>query len=99
MPLADSSSFSSSLSYSYTGDSVSASVNANFPRVRPSYNIFDLRLAYDVSNYELALVGKNLTNTEANLGDNRSLAAETIGRPRLVVNPPRMIGAEFRMKF
>src|SRR6202163_1537301 len=99
VPLAESSSFSSTLSYSYTGDSVSASVNANFPRVRPSYNILDLRLAYDIRDYEVALVGKNLTNVEANLGDNRSLAAATIGRPRIVVNPPRMIGAEFRMKF
>ncbi len=99
VPLAETRSFVSTLSYSYTGDSVSASVNANFPRVRPSYNILDLRLAYDVGSYELALIGKNLTNVEANLGDNRSLAAETLGRPRLVVNPPRMIGAEFRMKF
>ena len=99
VPLGESRSFVGTLSYSYTGDSVSASVNANFPRVRPSYNLLDLRLAYALRDYELALVGKNLTNTEADLGDNRSLAAETIGRPRLVVNPPRMIGAEFRMKF
>ncbi len=99
VPLSEARSISGTLSYSYTGDSVSASVNANFPRVRPSYNILDMRLAYDVRSYELALVGKNLTNTEANLGDNRSLAAETIGRPRIVVNQPRMIGAEFRMKF
>ena len=97
--LGDAQSFAGTLSYSYTGDSVSASVNANFPRVRPSYHLVDLRLAYDLRNYELALVGKNLTNTEANLGDNRSLAAETVGRPRIVVNPPRMIGAEFRVKF
>ena len=97
--LAQARSLLATLSYSYTGDSVSASVNANFPRVRPSYNILDLRLAYALRDYEVAVVGKNLTNTEANLGDNRSLAAETIGRPRIVVNAPRMIGAEFRMKF
>jgi hypothetical protein len=48
---------------------------------------------------EVAFVGKNLTNVEANLADNRSLAAETLGRPRLVVNPPRTLGVEFRTSF
>jgi len=40
-----------------------------------------------------------LTNVEANLADNRSLAAETIGRPRLVINQPLTIGVEFRASF
>ena len=41
-------------------------------------------------------MGKNLANEVANLGDSRSLAAETPGRPRLFVNQPRTIGLEFR---
>jgi hypothetical protein len=44
-------------------------------------------------------VGKNLADEVANLGDSRSLAAETPGRPRLFVNQPRTIGVEFRQSF
>ena len=99
VPFEGSRSLVGTISWSYTGDSVSASVSANNPRVRPSYSILDARLAYEFAAYELALVGKNLANTEANLGDNRSLAAETVGRPRLVVNAPRTVGLDFRAKF
>ena len=99
VPLVGNRSFVGTLDWSYTGDSVSASVSATNPRVRPSYSILDARFAYDFGQYELALVGKNLANTIANLGDNRSLAAETIGRPRLVVNMPRTIGLDFRARF
>ena len=48
---------------------------------------------------EYAFVGKNLANEAANLGDNRSLAAETPGRPRLIVNQPRTFGIEVRASF
>ena len=99
VPLASGRSVAGTLGYSYTGDSVSANNGTLNPRLRPSYSIFDARFAYGFGDYELAVVGKNLSNTEANLGDNRSIAAETAGRPRLVVNAPRTIGAEFRMKF
>lgn len=99
LPLGDNRRFVSTVDWVYTGDSVSASVSATEPRVRPSYSILDARFAYGFGSYELALVGKNLANTLANLGDNRSLAAETIGRPRLVVNTPRTIGLDFRAKF
>ena len=99
VPLTAQSSFIGSVNWSYTGNSVSASVDANDPRLRPGYSLLDARLAYQVRNYEFAFVGKNLTDTEANLGDNRSLAAETIGRPRIVVNQPRTLGVEVRAKF
>ena len=49
--------------------------------------------------FEVALVGKNLANEVANLGDSRSIAAETPGRPRLFVNQPRTVGIEFRNSF
>ena len=49
--------------------------------------------------FEVALFGKNLANEVANLGDSRSIAAETPGRPRLFVNQPRTLGIEFRQSF
>jgi iron complex outermembrane recepter protein len=99
VPLTTDSALVSTVTYSYTGDSVSASVSANSPRLRPGYNLLDARIACRLRNYEFAFVGKNLTDTEANLGDNRSLAAETVGRPRIVVNAPRTLGVEVRAKF
>ena len=94
----------SSLDYSYVGRSFSANnlqnVNGVFEtRLRPNYEIVDARIAFNHANWEFALVGKNLTNEHANLGDNRSIAAETPGRPRLVVNQPQTIGLEFRTSF
>ena len=99
IPFGNERSFIGTVTYSYTGDSVSANNGATYPRLRPGYSFLDARLAYRVRDYEFALVGKNLTNTEADLGDNRSLAAETYGRPRLVTNAPRTIGLEARAKF
>jgi hypothetical protein len=57
------------------------------------------RMALGNARWEFALVGKNLTNEHVNLGDNRALAAEVPGRPRLVVNQPETIGVEFRATF
>jgi len=99
LPLSSGNSMTGTLMYTYTGNSLSASVDANNPRLRPGYSLLDARLAFDVGDYEFAFVGKNLTNIEANLGDNRSLAAETLGRPRIVVNQPRTLGVEARVKF
>jgi iron complex outermembrane receptor protein len=93
------SSIITTVDYSYTGDSTSANVTPATPRIRPSYSLVDARIAYEMGNYQLAFVGKNLTNTEADLADNRSLAAETLGRPRLVVNPPRTLGVELSAQF
>ncbi len=85
--------------YSYTGNSTSANVTPAQPRIRPGYGLLDGRVAYVFGLYEVAVVGKNLTDVRANLADNRSLAAETLGRPRLVVNQPRTIGIECRASF
>jgi len=94
----------SSLDYSYVGHSFSANnlvnVNGVFEtRLRPAYELVDARIALGHGKVEYALVGKNLGNEVANLGDNRSLAAETPGRPRLIVNQPRTIGLEVRASF
>jgi iron complex outermembrane receptor protein len=91
----------STLDYSYVGNSYSANnlvnVNGVFEtRLRPNYSLVDARIALKHASWEIALVGKNLTNEHVNLGDNRALAAEVPGRPRLVVNQPQTIGLEFR---
>jgi outer membrane receptor protein involved in Fe transport len=89
--------------YSYIGRSFSGNNDPEDPRLRPSYRLINARLAFAhdfaYGPLEIALVGKNLGNEVANLGDSRSLAAETPGRPRLFVNQPRTIGVEFRQSF
>ncbi|MGB6308926.1 MAG: TonB-dependent receptor [Steroidobacteraceae bacterium] len=95
----------SELDYSYVGHSFSAnnlvenSGGLFETRLRPHYDLLDARIALAHGKLEYAFVGKNLGNTAANLGDNRSLAAETPGRPRLIVNQPRTIGLEVRASF
>jgi hypothetical protein len=92
----------SEIDYSYVGHSFSANnLAAANPatRLRPHYDLLDTRIALAHGKVEYAFVGKNLGNTAANLADNRSLAAETPGRPRLVTNQPRTIGLEVRASF
>jgi iron complex outermembrane recepter protein len=89
----------STLDYAYIGRSFSGNNDPINPRERPSYNLLDARFALVHGQQEIALVGKNLTNEAANLGDSRSIAAEVPGRPRLFVNQPRTIGVEFRAHF
>ena len=86
--------------FSHYGDSLSANNNATMPRVRPSFEILNLRLGmYQSGNWDISLFVKNATNEHANLSDNRSIAAEKPGRPRIVTNRPRSIGLEFRKDF
>jgi iron complex outermembrane receptor protein len=94
----------SAVDFSYVGNSYSANNLVNVDgifqtRLRPHYELLDMRLALSHANWELALVGKNLSNTHANLGDNRALAAEAPGRPRLLVNQPQTVGLEVRASF
>jgi outer membrane receptor protein involved in Fe transport len=85
--------------YSYVGRSFSGNNLPSDPRLRPSYRLINARLAFDHGPFEVALYGKNLADEVANLGDSRSIAAETPGRPRLFVNQPRTLGLEFRQSF
>ena len=89
----------SSVDYAYVGRSYSGNNSPANPRERPSYNLLDARFAFVHGSLEFALVGKNLTNEAANLGDSRSIAAEVPGRPRLFVNQPRTVGIEVRTHF
>jgi len=91
------------IDYAYVGRSFSAnnlSVATMFTtRERPSYELLNARIGLQHGRWEAALYGKNLTNEHANLGDSRSIAAETVGRPRLLVNQPQTFGLEFRASF
>ncbi len=83
--------------YSYIGDSVSANNDPATPRLRPSYTLLDARIGVTRGNYEVTVFGKNLTDEHANFADNRSIAAETPGLPRVATNQPRTFGIEFRV--
>ena len=88
--------------YSYYDDSLSAN-NASGtipPRVRDSFELLNFRIgAYQAGSWHVALFMKNATNDHANLSDNRSIAAEKPGRPRIVTNRPRSFGIEVRKDF
>lgn len=88
-----------SADWSYVGRSFSGNNDPANPRERPAYRLINARLAFQRGSLELAIVGKNLSNELTNLGDNRSLAAEVPGRPRLLVNQPRTLGIEVRESF
>ncbi len=77
---------------SYVDDSLSL-VNSE-PRIRESYEQIGLRLGLRNEKYTVTFFASNLTDEIANLADNRSLAAETPGRPRFVVSRPRTFGIE-----
>jgi iron complex outermembrane receptor protein len=93
-----------SMDYSYTGNRHSADNLVNVSgvfqtRLLPHYQLLGARLAFDHDIWEFAVVGRNLTNEYADLGDSRSLAAETPGRPRLLMNQPRTIELQARVSF
>ncbi len=85
--------------YSYVGSSYSSANASDLSRKRPAYRLLNARLALSNGSTEVALFGKNLTNEVTNLGDNRSIAAEVPGRPRLFINQPITIGIEFSEHF
>ena len=99
IPLSSRFSLVNNLTYSYVGDSKSANNDPFNPRTRSAYSLLDARFGLAFGRNELALVGKNLTNEQANLADNRSIAVELPGRPRIVTNQPVTIGIEFRSTF
>jgi len=99
LPLTNSWNSVNVVDYSYMGSSYSANNSPTEPRKRPAYRLLNARFAFSNGKTELALVGKNLTNEVTNLGDNRSIAAEVPGRPRLFINQPRTIGIEVTQRF
>jgi iron complex outermembrane receptor protein len=87
--------------FNYYGESFSAnneSIGAN-ARARDSWSALNLRGGMVNDKWDLILFVDNVTNERASLADSRSIAAETPGRQRLVVNRPRTIGVEARLRF
>jgi len=85
------------LDANYVGESVSVVNSA--PRVRESYQRVNFRVSLENEDYSITLFVDNLTNDIANLSDNRSLAAETPGRPRFVISRPRTMGVKLDYRF
>lgn len=83
----------------HVGSSISRTVDSNNPRTRPSYTLANARLGLKAEDWQAAFYIDNLFNEDAVLGDNRTLAAEAAGRPRIVRSRPRAIGVEFRKNF
>ena len=83
--------------FAYVGESLSR-VNA-IARERDAYEQIGVRMGLSSERYKAVVFVRNLTDTIANLGDSRSIAAETPGRPRWVVSRPRTIGVELGMYF
>jgi len=87
--------------FNYYGDSYSANnegIGAN-ARLRPSWSALNLRGGIVNDKWDLVVFVDNVTDERVNLADSRSIAAETPGRSRLVVNRPRTIGVEARFRF
>jgi iron complex outermembrane receptor protein len=91
------------LDYAYVGESISfinhVPGESTPPQVRNPVNLLNLRASAYIDNWEVTLFVDNLLNEITTLGDNRSLAVETPGRPRLSQNRPRTIGVETRFRF
>ncbi len=77
----------------------SLSLVNSIPRIRPAYEYVNLRFGLANEKYSGTIFVRNLTNDIANLADNRSLAAETPGRPRFVVSRPRTVGFVLNVNF
>ena len=81
----------------YYGDSTS--FNNGTVVDRDSWEALNLRAGLMNESWDLTLFVDNATDERANLADNRSIAAETPGRARIVTNRPRTIGFEARLRF
>ncbi|NKB98544.1 MAG: TonB-dependent receptor [Pseudomonadales bacterium] len=77
----------------------STSQNNNVIRERDSWSAVNVRAGITNESWDITLFADNLTDERANLGDNRSIAAETPSRSRIVTNRPRTIGLEARYHF
>lgn len=86
-------------SIAHVGSSISRTVDSGNPRIRPSYVIANTRLGIKNDAWQAAIFVDNIFDETAVFGDNRTLAAESLGRPRIVRNRPRTIGLDLRTNF
>jgi outer membrane receptor protein involved in Fe transport len=87
------------LDYSHVGESWSANNAQVNPLKRSAYTITDLRFGVRRERYEFTAFVKNLSNEHANLGDAIMIGAQIPGQPHFVINQPRTIGVEARLRF
>jgi outer membrane receptor protein involved in Fe transport len=87
------------IDYSYIGESFSANNGAVHPLRRPSYEIADLRLGVRHDRFEIAAFVTNLTNEHASLADAVLIGAQLPGQPRVLINQPRTVGIDVRIRF
>jgi len=80
------------LDYNYTDHSFSANNNAQNMRLRPSYQLVNIRAGVQSESWLLEAFVANLTNEHPNLGDSASEAGEDPGRPRINTIAPRTFG-------
>lgn len=85
--------------FAHVGSSISTVVDSGNPRIRPSFNVLNVRIGLRSPNYRAALFVDNLLNEEAVYSDNRTLAAEAAGRPRIVRNRPVTVGLNLGYDF
>ena len=85
--------------FAHVGSSISTVVDSGNPRIRPSYSIVNARIGLRSLNYQVSLFVDNLFNEEAVHSDNRTLAAEAAGRPRIVRNRPVTVGLNLSYDF
>lgn len=85
--------------FSYVDESISRVVDLGNPRMRPAYEILNLRGGIRSEDYEFYAFIDNALDEDAIFADNRTLAAEAAGRPRVVRNRPRTIGVGLRGHF
>ena len=81
----------------YYGESTSFNNGAVVER--DSWEALNLRAGVMNDSWDITLFADNVSDERANLADNRSIAAEMPGRPRIVTNRPRTIGLEARYRF
>jgi outer membrane receptor protein involved in Fe transport len=85
--------------YTHVGDSLTLNNSTVFGRIRPAYDLVDLRVGTVMKKLEISIYGKNITNSHPNLGDEVAEVVETIGRPRYIIGPPTSVGVEVRKDF
>jgi iron complex outermembrane receptor protein len=81
----------------YYGESTTAPTGTVV--VRDDWTLLNLRAGMIRDSWEVILFADNVTDERANLSDNRSIAANTDGRPRVITNRPRTLGVEARWRF
>ena len=84
---------------SYIGASFSGNNGELNPVRRPGYSITNLRLGMRRDRYQIDAFVTNLTDAHANLADAVLIGAELPGQPRFLINQPRTVGIEARIRF